>query len=115
MKKKLTLNQTWTLCLRQWKWTIKQLDKDTEKDVETLKEEWLKQHKYENDNNVENDCFFCEYATVICPKETKCEDCPGQFVSKTFSCLRNRYHYYDKPHKFYKKLLELNEKRKREN
>ncbi len=111
MEKKLTLNQVWTLCLRQWKWIIKQLDEGTEKNVDELKIEWLEQHKYKS-NDLEYNCFFCEYATFVLSQSNDCEDCPGQSVSKKFNCLRASYAYCDKPHKFYKKLLELNKKRK---
>ena len=115
MKKKLTLNQTWTLCLRQWKWIIEQLDKGSdetnENSVVLLKLKWAKQNGYEN--KISAACFFCEY---VSRRGLDCatKECPGQLVSQQFQCENSSYAYYSKPRKFYKKLLELNEKRKKE-
>ena len=110
MKKKLTLNQTWTLCLRQWKWIIKQLDAGSVECIANLKEQWTKQNEY-GINRINANCFFCEYAS----RHLDCtQSCPGKLVSKQFDCENSSYIYRIKPRKFYKKLLELNKKRIKE-
>jgi len=114
MTKKLTLSEAWNRCLAMWKWIDKQIVKGTDLKTEKLKRKWLKtqQKKYKLDN-LRMNCFFCEYG-----KQHKewyqhdCESCPGRLINRKFHCSNASYHYYDRPRKFYKKLLELNEKRR---
>jgi len=107
---KLTLAKTWQLCLRQWKWIVEQIEAGTELDVCDLKRQWMNKKGFKK-HVIKDDCFFCEY---VCQYEVhSCEDnCPGTQINKRFNCCASTYHYQRKPKLFYKKLLELNEKRK---
>ena len=108
--KRLTLDQTWTECLKMWKWITEQIKKDVELDnVCELKERWLEEHGYEEDEILEG-CFFCEYTKGH--KRICSEDCPGAKVDKGFGCTEVEYAYDDEPIAFYEKLLSLNRKRK---
>lgn len=114
MEKRLTLNQTWALCLRQWKWVIKklaQMDNMTPDElvliIDNLKEQWLDEHGF-NKNTLACNCFFCEYSRQ---NRSMCESCPGRLVSRRFYCECKTYDYQRRPGKFYKKLLTLNAKR----
>jgi len=108
--KRLTLNRAWTLCLKQWKWIIKQLDAGRTESIDKLKAEWMEQNGYGYDEICAN-CFFCEYANQQ-GGIYNCECCPGTLVNKKFYCRNKTYNFREKPIKFYKKLLELNKKRK---
>lgn len=105
----MTLDKTWKECLRMWKWIVKQIDKGTDESIGTLKVQWLDEHGYGN-NNIQAGCFFCHYITE---KSEDCSICPGYLVDKKFSCQNKTYDYEYKPKKFYKKLLELDTKRRR--
>jgi len=107
MQKKLTLGQTWKQCLAMWKWIAEQKKQGRELDGEGLKAIWME--KYPRFGEIENNCFFCEYDTK---RSGDCSNCPGKLVSKRFDCINITYDYYDKPIQFYRKLVELNEKRK---
>lgn len=104
--KKLTLAKTWSECLKMWKWVAAQSNK-TRKDVGALKRKWLKVH---SSMCPSANCFFCEY--VEQGGSTDCKGCPGKLVSKRFSCMNKTYDYERRPKAFYKKLVELNKKRK---
>lgn len=115
--KKLTLDETWVLCLRMWKWIAKQVRVDSKLDVEKLKDEWLERNW--KGEPLEESCFFCEYAATHnreakgyrgdcpCGRST----CPAAFVDKQFSCVDNDCNYNDHPIPFYNKLVSLNRKR----
>ncbi len=116
----LTLDQTWILCLQQWKdGIIKRLDEDSEgwESVGTLKDEWIRKWMEQNDYDeatIESNCFFCEYnlrQEDDDDENTICRNCPGKLVDDEFHCENVEYHYYDKPREFYKKILELNSTR----
>lgn len=107
--KRLTLNETWVLCLRMWKWIAEQRKKERRTGVEGLKALWLKKHGYKDDE-IDNDCFFCEYA---CQKQGCLNSCPGYKVDSEFTCDNAEYSYCKHPIKFYTKLVELNKKRKK--
>lgn len=111
--KKLTLNQTWTLCLRMWKWIDEQIGKGDRTDIDMLKYQWLKKNNYEL-GKIEEDCFFCERNINLNDGGgyPNCKDCPGVLVNKRFACMNKTYHYTTKPRKFYQKLLQFNKKRK---
>ena len=98
--KKRTLNQTWILCLRMWRWRAS----GNNKRKPTWKAKWLR------DNGIESiraNCFFCAFA-----KTGSCEDCPGILVDPTFNCYNPAYCFHEKPEAFYKELLRLNKIRK---
>ena len=124
MEKKLTLNQTWTLCLKQWKWIIDQppeglTEPALSSHVWLLKVEWLKEHGYGYAGmTIWNDCFFCERARQQSGKDGGeggklwdeelgiCLWCPGRLISKQFNCMNISYDFSKEPRRFYKKLLE---------
>lgn len=110
--KKRTLNQTWVLCLRMWRWIAKEWDK--EKDVGELKLQWLQEHGFLSDlfEGIYNSCFFCEYNKGI--KQLACQNCPGVLVNPLFTCGNDAYNYETNPPAFYKELLRLNRIRKAE-
>lgn len=123
MAKKLTLNETWKQCLRMWKWIVGQLDKgrcrvDDYETIDDLKHEWVK--KFWKGKQPDHDCFFCWYANNNRNKECDieddcCKNCPGKLVSPSFDCIKKSYHFRDKPRAFYRKLLQLDAKRKKQN
>ena len=106
--KRLTLDETWVLCLKMWKWIAKEVraDKKAGKDsVNALKQEWAEKHEFEN---IHQDCFFCEYAQRRDGLQD-CRLCPAKRVDKDFHCM-DAYEccFCCYPIAFYKKLLELN-------
>ncbi len=118
MKELLTLDRAWFLCLQQWKdGIIKRLDEGSGSSVMILKNEWIDKLIEQNDcdeEKIESDCFFCEYNLRQEDDDDKniiCRSCPGKLVDDEFHCENIEYHYYDKPRKFYVKLLKLNSKR----
>lgn len=107
--KRLTLNQAWTLCLKQWKWIIGQLDAGQTVSLECLKNRWIRQNGYGRDE-IGNYCFFCEYSEQ---HSKDCGTCPGRLVAPRFNCCNPAYFYSRKPYKFYAKLLRMDKKRKK--
>ena len=110
MKKELTLNQTWTLCLRMWRWIAKvwQTPRYKRYNVEELKEIWLKKNGYKPDGLFRG-CFFCDYRGIL----NSCQGCcPGNIVDRYFHCCSDSYLYSVYPVGFYKELLRLNRIRK---
>ena len=109
MAKKLTLEQTWTLCLQMWKWIAGQIRKDPDISVWRLKAKWLSKHDW--GVSMYCDCFFCDWAGgnrgfPSCPR------CPARKIDKDFDCEDTDYDYSLNPIEFYKKLVALNKKRK---
>ena len=108
MKKRRTLNQTWVLCLRMWRWIAKvwQTPRYRRYGVVKLKEIWLKESSF---RYIRADCFFCDYkgSDLRCDKA-----CPGALISFSFSCTDEEYSYEEKPVEFYKELMRLNRIRK---
>ncbi|KKN01488.1 hypothetical protein LCGC14_1127170 [marine sediment metagenome] len=107
---KLTLNQAWKLCLEQWKWIDKQLDKDSLAGIVSLKRQWCRVKEFKD---VTADCFFCEYNNQKGSAEDRdnCKNCPGRLINRKFYCDNGTYDYNRHPRKFYKKILGLNKKR----
>ncbi len=107
--KKLTLDQTWKLCMSMWRWIAKQKREGSRLTVEQLKNQWLIAHGY-GGKGIRDNCFFCEYmashSTMPCEK-----GCPGTRIDKKFWCLDLSYHFLDNPIAFYNKLVSLNRKR----
>ena len=104
--KKRTLNQTWILCLRMWRWIAAIKAKGSRRWVTTLKRQWLRENGIRIKGD--HDCFFCEYNN----REDVCVNCPGRLVDYDFSCHREVYEYFKRPVPFYKELLRLNRIRK---
>ena len=115
--KKLTLDETWRLCLSMWRWIIKKLRINPELDIEELKDEWLEKHYPQID--LMSSCFFCEYDYQRRLKSKAkrfwdCPFCPMRIVDKSlkaFCCLNTDFWYEKKPIAFYNKLVSLNRKR----
>ena len=114
MKKKRTLNQTWVLCLRMWRWIAKvwQTPRYRQYNIKKLKKIWLRKNGFPK-SCLRGDCFFCEHKN-ICGRDFCDDGCPGSFVDPDFNCCNSDYHYADKPVEFYKELLRLNRIRKAE-
>lgn len=106
-EKKLALNLAWELCLKMWKWVAEQVDKTPRQSVGILKEEWLKLNNIED---VDKDCFFCEYDG----QDGDCSNCPAKLIDADFSCCMPNYHYLQHPKAFYAKIVELNKIRLKE-
>ncbi len=109
-KRKRTFNQTWTLCLRMWRWIAKvwQTPRYRRYDVHTLKGIWLRKN---GSYYLRGDCFFCECKNIYNTDDCN-NGCPGIFVDSGFSCCNYYYNYVTKPVEFYKELLRLNRIRK---
>lgn len=121
-QRKLTLKETWTVCLAMWKWISEEYVKpDTYDDAYDLKRQWLKDNGYDG-WDLAHYCFFCEYgeeqgeilinAKDRCGRvQRTCPTCPGRQVSKRFQCENyDSYHWRKSPVKFYKKLVELHKR-----
>ncbi len=109
--KKLTLDETWKLCLSMWRWIAKMKRAGSKRSVKELKGVWCKKHGLWD---VDNDCFFCEH---VRQEGKRCTinsqtPCPGNKVDRSFVCINTEYNYAQKPIKFYNKLVSLNKKRK---
>lgn len=103
-KHKFNLDETWKLCLSQWRWIAKEIKKDPNSGVWVLKAKWVNEHGYD----VKYDCFFCEYSGR---RNDSCYLCPGTQIDPEFNCEDVEYHYANKPIAFYNKLVSLNRKR----
>ncbi len=110
-----TLNQTWTLCLRMWKW-IKKVWRTPEYancTVHTLKRIWLDENDFQWDIISGGGCFFCDWNDEnLGVSQHSCNMCPGKLVEPKFNCGNRETHYEHNPPAFYKELLRLNKIRK---
>ena len=113
------LDRTWKNCLRMWKWVSENLPKGFASNigrirrdiVYSLKVQWMKDHRY---GEMSNHCFFCGY------KDTEyhfgeCGSCPGSLANaklKEFWCQGRGRDWGLNPKAFYRKLVELDKKRK---
>jgi hypothetical protein len=105
----MTLNQTWKNCLRMWKWISEEWDCISSADVCQLKRQWMVE--YMPGVPLISNCFFCDYDANH--NTSMCDHCPGKLVSRSFDCTnRLSYNYVRQPKKFYKKLLQLDAKRR---
>lgn len=114
----MTIDQTWKNCLRMWKW-INTEWKPGMKSKE-LKEQWFEKF-WRDKKQIELHCFFCEYhikhdslgsiREADRPLSQGCQHCPGVLVNKCFHCERKSYNWWG-PKTFYKKLLQLDAKRR---
>ena len=113
--KRLTLNETWELCVDgMWKWIAKQRRKSREQYTTALKAKWSK--KYFPGVSIEHLCFFCEY-----DKQRRrgfdlgCAHCPARKVDRKlgqFWCEDGQYEetgtsWYRRPVAFYEQLVQL--------
>lgn len=106
MKKELTLDEAWRLCLEASKWIAENYIPMVNS-VSDLKIQWLDEHGYSNE--VHCNCFFCEYGQQN--SSMICNSCPGRLVDKDFSCCDPNCYYITDPKGFYSKIKKLYEKR----
>lgn len=110
------LDRCWKNCLRMWKWVSE--NREPNDDTDVLKKRWLRQHGFKRE--IPANCFFCEYYRENGGGERKyrgdkyCANCPAGYVSKSFSCTSEAYSYENRPKAFYRKLLQLDAKRKKQ-
>ena len=109
--KRLTLDETWTECIKMWRWVVKRWQADSMILVGDLKGEYLNK-KHIGPDEIKDDCFFCEYANKNSSTSCQCASCPGVMVDPEFDCKEKGYSWNDAPDKFLQKLLSLNRKRK---
>ena len=115
MKKRLTIDETWELCLKMWKWIADEVTAmgkqfNPNSTVESLKSKWLEENGY-NRTRINHRCFLCEYDdqyTDDLDHIYACRACPARLVDSDFSCGNIEYEYDVQPLKFYAKLVELN-------
>ncbi|MDD5381896.1 MAG: hypothetical protein PHG53_09720 [Phycisphaerae bacterium] len=95
--KKLTLDKTWYECLRMWRDIVHS---------GYFKEEWLEKSGYEDE--LYNNCFFCEWAKQHRGGGLTCDACPAKEIDAEFECGKEEYDYLFHPDLFLAKLEELN-------
>ena len=107
--KRLTLDQTWKLCLSMWRWIAKQKKGGSKKRVETLKRLWLTSNGFKK-KYVQHDCFFCEYDSQ---HHGSCFSCPATKIEEIefIHCTTRKYNWKLRPIDFYDILHSLNRKR----
>ncbi len=99
---KLSYNEAFFLCLKQWGDMIREIKKNpNELSVVTLKLSWCIKNGFKG---VRSYCFFCEFTHNA---DESCETCPGRLVDPEFCCGNLAYDYRSKPLLFYEKLLKL--------
>ena len=114
--KKLTLDETWRLCLSMWRWIAKQKRGGSKRNIDNLKIQWLDIHGYKlNEDNeyIKLNCFFCEYDEQQLRKEesANCDCCPGKKIDIEFACTASGYCWSNDSIAFYNMLVSLNRKR----
>ena len=101
-----------------WKWIAENWKPGNRTDE--MKREWLENNNFTKP--LASDCFFCEYAYKLLEKTSnhkptriswpECDFCPAAMVNRKFFCFNATYYFDEKPKAFYRKLLELDAKRK---
>ena len=105
--KKLTLDETWVLCLKMWRWIAKVKRAGSTSQVAALKRRWLKSHGFKG-VSINHECFFCEYDDQ---RRGGCKSCPAKRVDKNFGCRDEADDCFWNPNGFYNKVNRLNKKR----
>ena len=116
----LTLEETWQLCIKMWKWIVAEWEKLEERPVEEVeiwvngkKSLWLESNGY-GDVDIDSDCFFCEWVKKhTTDKIRNCVSdklCPGCMVDKNFSCYKAGWD--SDPPRFLKEIMRLDKIRK---
>lgn len=106
--KKLSLDKTWSECLRMWKWIAKQRKQSSEMESTDLKRKWLEDNGYDP-YEVFDMCFFCAYDRRF--SSFRCSNCPARKVDKRLRTYFCDDFWIARPVKFYAKLVSLNKKR----
>lgn len=107
--RKLSLDMTWTECLRMWKWISRQCLNPNHLDVDTLKKIWLQKNGYQPTDDKEVNCFFCYRAGATLVHGADCTKCPGRSVDEDFDCSNGNCSYWQEPREFYQELCRLHE------
>jgi len=107
--RKLTLDEAWKLCMRQWRKGVipncVHVIGIGESNVNDCKRKWTEKNGFDI-GTIKADCFFCEYDA----QQTgggNCSKCPGRLVDPEFRCQGSAYDYDDFPFKFYAELERL--------
>ena len=103
----MNLEDTWSNCIKMWRWVAKKWDGENHYNVRQLKKQWLQRNDFEG---IQCDCFFCDY-------RSSCERCPAVAIDDKFDCqsIDKGYAFDLYPKKFYNKIKYLNTKRKKQN
>ena len=110
--KKLTLDETWRLCLSMWRWIAKEKRNGSLSHVSDLKIRWLESHGFDP-SDLRDECFFCEYdlRRYDIGRNQVCSRCPAKKIAEWFDCADEDHHWACSPIAFYNKLVSLNKKR----
>ena len=104
--KRLTLDETWKQCLEMWKWIAKQVRGGDKDEVWHLKVRWLEAHGI-GEEDINSDCFFCEYTGRWGNRFGNCGICPAVKVDPDFRCQDTWYDFEEEPIKFYNKISRI--------
>jgi len=102
--KGMRIATVWRLCIEMWEWIVERIEAGDERDIEKLKEAWLKEHGYK----LYLDCFFCDYMKRN--RDGSCSPCPAVTIDPDFDCMSIVYDYYENPVKFLAKLHRMHKK-----
>ena len=98
--REITVDEAWTLCMKDWSNIARAIRRGSEENVEFLK----RIHTSKLDGNLPvADCFFCERSIQI---GGNCQ-CPPTLIDKKFRCSNEDYHYRTFPLLFYKEIQRL--------
>jgi len=114
--RELSLEEAWEKCLEMWKWISEVIAKSPIRLVVIeMKHIWLLEHDPEMDN-MASGCYFCEFRLQNSTNGYSCDGCPAKLIDPEFHCMAVlEYNHEHEPVKFYQKLVELNELRKKHN
>ena len=103
----IALSHTWEMELDLWGW-IAELKKSGDlRSVKLLKKIWFYDHGFHKDEEIYNNCFFCDY--VKQRSQNSCFSCPAAMVDWHFHCTNAAYHYELKPIEYYEKIQHIHE------
>lgn len=115
-KKYYTVDETWELCLKMWKWISRQCKgkgwRWCKRNVSRLKIEWLLANGFEAGEFSQN-CFLCDRTTPRGEFGFDCSKCPGLKVWPEFDCADSKDYpigmfFIRQPREFYAELKRLN-------
>ena len=109
MRKPRTLDECWAACIEMLTWMVNQLEKHPYSNITTLKEKWVKLHGYEEINL---NCFFCEWDETHGKTRKDCRYCPARYVDGKFNCNNVEYRWNKRPKTFLAKIKALDKKRR---
>ena len=105
--KRLTIDQTWTKCLKMWRWIVRERRKSGYRaDVQKLKEQYFAKKRFKPSNL----CWFCEYNDQHGNREN-CDKCLGAIADKVnnrYAWCNMHYDWQRRPIAFLAELNRLN-------